>query len=208
MICPCIYSFPFQELGLTRWSLLEVSQCKKFKLIQFWQLRTSICPALLGTLYPTEGLWALLTMRDREAKSSIALFSLFKSIARKRLRICVNPSRWRVGMRTGKGGEGKEMGEQKTPWHMFKKQLEEGRESSQDAGGFFTPCSLIFFSSSQYTTPKNLPPPSPEAGNRDECVHCPGQPSLAAFPWEAGRQAGTLFQKSLMCQEQVWDKSK
>lgn len=37
----------------------------------------SICPALLGTLCPAEGLWSLLTTTDREANSSIALFSLF-----------------------------------------------------------------------------------------------------------------------------------
>lgn len=37
----------------------------------------SICPVLLGTLCPTEGLWSPLTMRDKEANSTIAVFSLF-----------------------------------------------------------------------------------------------------------------------------------
>lgn len=90
----------------------------------------SLCPALLGALCPTEGLWSPLNMKDEEANSSIVLFSIFKSIGPKELPTCVCPSIWRTGMRFSlKGRKVEEKGEQKVHWNLFEKQLK-GRESS------------------------------------------------------------------------------
>lgn len=152
------YSKEFSDLLLPLFLLIpELWQCfyniefyeglplKKIQINSVLPAEHSLCPALLGALCPTEGLWSPLTTRDEEANSSIVLFSLFKSIGPKALSTCAWPSIWRAGMRLSlKGGKAEEKGELKMHWNLFEKQLK-GRESSQAGGVFFTLCSLIFF---------------------------------------------------------------
>lgn len=140
---------------------MKVPHCKKIQINSVLPAEHSLCPALLGALCPTEGLWSPLSMRDEEGNSSIVLFSIFKSIGPKELSTCVCPSIWRTGMRFSlKGRKVEEKGEQKmhTGTCLKNSSREDNLSRLVEVFPHFALSSLLFTP----TTPTKTPPLTPQ----------------------------------------------